>query len=62
MEKLINDPREWKEKKFNNTKEKYDELRAILKDCPISTYAKFSEKLTFLTPCYAHVGIRGLEM
>ena len=33
---------------------------------PLSTYAKFSEKLTFLTPWYAHVrvriGVRGLEM
>ena len=31
---------------------------------PLSTYAKFSEKLTFLTPWYAHVcvRIRGLEM
>ena len=31
---------------------------------PLSTYAEFSEKLTFLTPQYAHVGvrIRGLEM
>ena len=31
---------------------------------PLSTYAKFSEKLTFLTPWYAHirVPIRGLEM
>ena len=31
---------------------------------PLSTYTKFSEKLTFLTPWYAHVRvrIRGLEM
>ena len=31
---------------------------------PLSTYVKFSEKLTFLTPWYAHlrVLIRGLEM
>ena len=31
---------------------------------PLSTYAKFSEKLAFLTPWYAHarVRIRGLEM
>ena len=31
---------------------------------PLSTYAIFSEKLTFLTPLYAHIGvrIRGLEM
>ena len=31
---------------------------------PLSTYAKFSEKLTFLTPWYVHVRvrIRGLEM
>ena len=31
---------------------------------PLSTYAKFSDKLTFLTPWYthAHVRIRGLEM
>ena len=31
---------------------------------PLSTYVKFSEKLTFLTPWYAHlrVRIRGLEM
>ena len=31
---------------------------------PLSTYAKFSEKLTFVTPWYAHVRlrIRGLEM
>ena len=30
----------------------------------LSTYAKFSEKLTFLSPWYAHVRvhIRGLEM
>ena len=30
----------------------------------LSTYAKFSEKLTFLTPWYAHVRVhtRGLEM
>ena len=25
---------------------------------PLSTYAIFSEKLTSLTPCYAHVGVR----
>ena len=33
-------------------------------DHPLSTYAKFSEKLTFLSPWYAHVlvRIRGLEM
>ena len=33
-------------------------------DYPLSTYAKFSDKLTSLTPWYAHVGvrIRGLEM
>ena len=31
---------------------------------PLSTYVKFSEKLTFLTPWYAHIcaRIRGLEM
>ena len=31
---------------------------------PLSTYAKLSEKLTFLTPWYVHVRvrIRGLEM
>ena len=31
---------------------------------PLSTYAKFSEKLTFQSPWYAHVcvRIRGLEM
>ena len=31
---------------------------------PLSTYAKFSEQLTFLTPWYVHVRvrIRGLEM
>ena len=31
---------------------------------PLSAYTKFSEKLIFLTPWYAHVhvGIRGLEM
>ena len=34
------------------------------KDHPLSTYEKFSEKLTFLTPLYAHVRlrIRKLEM
>ena len=34
------------------------------RDHPLSTYAKFSEKLTFLTPWYVHVRvyIRGLEM
>ena len=33
-------------------------------DHPFSTYAKFSEKLTFLTPWYTHVRvrIRGSEM
>ena len=36
----------------------------LLRGHPLSTYAKFSEKLTFLTPWYAHVRvrIRGLEM
>ena len=36
----------------------------ILRAHPLSTYAKFSEELTFLTPWYAHVRlpIRGLEM
>ena len=36
----------------------------FLRGHPLSTYAKFSEKLTFLTPWYAHVcvHIRGLEM
>ena len=31
---------------------------------PLSTYAKYSKKLTFLTPWYAYVRvrIRGLEM
>ena len=35
-----------------------------LRDHPFSTYAKFSEKLTFLTPWYWYVRvcIRGLEM
>ena len=34
------------------------------RDHPLTTYAKFSEKLTFLTPRYAHVRvrIRRLEM
>ena len=36
----------------------------MIRGHPLSTYAKFSEKLTFLTPLYAHVRvrIRGLEM
>ena len=38
--------------------------RKLRRGHPLSTYAKFSEKLTFLTPWYAHVPvrIRGLEM
>ena len=36
----------------------------LVRDHPFSTYAKYSEKLTFLTPLYAHIHahIRGLEM
>ena len=36
----------------------------ILRGQPLSTYAKFSEKLIFLTHWYAHVRgrVRGLEM
>ena len=36
----------------------------FIRDHPLSTYANFFEKLTFLTPWYAHVRvrIRGLEM
>ena len=36
----------------------------MLRSRPLSTYAKFSEKLTFRPPGYAHarVRIRGLEM
>ena len=30
-------------------------LEKIIGDYLFSTLAKFSEKLTFLTPCYAHV-------
>ena len=39
-------------------------LMIFLRGHPLSTYVKFSEKLTFLTPWYAHVPglIRGLEM
>ena len=29
---------------------------------PLSTYAKFSEKLAFLTPWYAHVRVRIREL
>ena len=29
---------------------------------PLSTYAKFSEKLTFLTPWYAHVRVRIMSL
>ena len=29
---------------------------------PLNTYAKFSEKLTFLTPWYAHVSVRVREL
>ena len=38
--------------------------REMLRGHPLVTYAKFSEKLTFLTPRYAHVRmrIRGLEI
>ena len=38
-------------------------LEAV-RDHSVSTYAKFSEKLTFLTPGYAHIRVRisGLEM
>ena len=32
------------------------------RDHPLSTYAKFSEKLTFLTSWYVRVPLRGLEM
>ena len=37
---------------------------SLFRGHPLCTYAKFSEKLTFLTPRYAHVRarIRGLEM
>ena len=31
----------------------------MLRGQPLSTYAKFSEKLIFLTPCYAHVRLNG---
>ena len=36
----------------------------VHKDHSFSTYAKFSEKLSFLTPRYAHVHVRmrGYEM
>ena len=36
----------------------------MIRRYPLSTYATFSEKLTFLTPRYAHVRVRtrGLEM
>ena len=36
----------------------------LYRNHPLNTYAKFSEKLTFLTPWYAHVRarIRGSEM
>ena len=35
-----------------------------IRDHPFSTYAKFSEKLTFQTPLFAHVRVRikGSEM
>ena len=41
-----------------------DYFLCMLRGHPLSTYEKFSEKLTFLTPWYEHVGvrIRGLEM
>ena len=39
-------------------------MEIIIRGHPLSTYAKFSEKLTMLTPWYAYVRvrIRGLEM
>ena len=30
----------------------------FIRDHPLSTYANFFEKLTFLTPWYAHVRVR----
>ena len=39
-------------------------IKSFFRGHPLSTYAKFSEKLTFLTPWYiqVRVRIRGLEM
>ena len=38
--------------------------RQMVRSHPVSVYAKYSEKLIFLTPRYAHVRVRikGLEM
>ena len=46
------------------TRFSYYLLRGCLRGHPLSTYAKFSEKLTFLTLWYGHVYVRikGLEM
>ena len=40
------------------------DFATLYRDYTVSTYAKFSEKQTFLTPSYAHarVRIKGLEM
>ena len=32
-------------------------MSKMVKDHPFSTYVKFSEKLTFLVPCYPHVHV-----
>ena len=41
-----------------------NEFNILIGGHPLSTYAKYSEKLTFVTPWYAHVRvlIRGLQM
>ena len=33
-------------------------ITSSIRDYPFNTYAKFSEKLTFLTPSYAHILVR----
>ena len=39
-------------------KQNFPETLIRTRDHPFSTYAKFSEKLTFVTPRYAHVRVR----
>ena len=40
----------------------YFKVSSPVRGHPLSTYAKFLEKLTFLTPWYVRVRIRWLEM
>ena len=50
------------EKEVERVRDDEDDSFAGLDDIewghPLSTYAKFSEKLTFLTPRYGHVRVR----